>query len=375
MAADSPPGHASGLTDRRSECGTLDRLVSAVRAGESRVLVVHGEPGVGKTVLLDYLVMRAGGCRVVRAAGVQSEMELVFAGLHQLCASMLDRLEHLPVPQREALRTAFGISDGPAPDRFMVGLAVLNLLSEVAGERPLVCVVDDVQWLDQASAQALGFVARRLAADPVALVFGVRVPGQDLAGLPELSVEGLRYGDARALLDSALTGTLDAQVRDQIVAETRGNPLALLELPRGLTPAELAGFSLPGAVLLPDRVEESFRRQMEVLPVQTQRLLQLAAADPTGDPSLVWRAAGRLGLPAKAAVPALDAGLVEFGTRVRFRHPLMRSAAYQSASFSGRQQMHAILAEATDPVADPDRRAWHRAAATAGPDESVAAEL
>ena len=240
-------GRANGLMNRRGECAVLDQLVNAVRAGGSRVLVVRGEPGVGKSVLLDYLARGASDCRVVRAAGVESEMELAFAGLHQLLSPVLDRLERLPVPQREALRTAFGLSAGPAPDRFLVGLAVLGLLSEAAAERPLLCVVDDEQWLDRASVQALGFVARRLAAEPVGLVFAARVAGAELAGLPELAVEGLGEEDARALLDSALTGPLDARVRDLIVAETRGNPLALLELPRGLAPAELAGgFGLPG---------------------------------------------------------------------------------------------------------------------------------
>ena len=239
---------ATRLTDRDGERDVLDRLVDAVRAGESRVLVIRGDPGVGKTVLLDYLAGRAGGCRVARAAGVQSEMELAFAGLHQLCAPMLDHLDRIPVPQRDALRTALGLAAGPPPDRFLVGLAVLSLLSEVAGDQPLICLIDDEQWLDQASEQTLGFVARRLAADPVALVFSARDPGAELAGQPELVVEGLRADHARALLDSALAGPLDARVRDLIVAETRGNPLALLELPRGLTPAELAGgFGLPAA--------------------------------------------------------------------------------------------------------------------------------
>jgi DNA-binding CsgD family transcriptional regulator len=369
-------GGASGLTDRRTECGALDQLVGAVRAGGSRVLVVRGEPGVGKSALLDYLAGRAPGCRVVRAAGVESEMELAFAGLHQLLAPVLGHLKRLPGPQREALRTAFGLSAGPAPDRFLVGLAVLGLVSEVAGERPLVCVVDDEQWLDRASVQALGFAARRLAAEPVGLVFAAREAGTELAGLPELAVEGLGEDDARALLDAALPGSLDARVRDLIVAETRGNPLALLELPRGLAPAELAGgFGLPGAVSLPGRIEDSFRRQMEGLPEQTRRLLALAAADPSGDPLLVWRAAERLGIPVAAGAPARGAGLVEFGVRVRFRHPLARSAAYRSPSVQQLQEVHGALAEVTDSAADPDRRAWHRAQAAPGPDEDVAAEL
>ena len=343
--------------------------------------MVRGEPGVGKTVLLDYLAGRASGsgCRVVRAAGVQSEMELAFAGLHQLCAPMLDRAGSLPVPQRGALRTAFGLGAGPVPDRFLVGLAVLGLLSGAAGERPLICVVDDAHWLDGASAQALGFAARRLAADPVGLVFAARIPGQDMAGLAELVVEGLAERDARALLGSVLAGlagSLDARVRDRIIADAHGNPLALLELPRGLTPAQLTGgFGVSSAVPLDGRIEESFGRQLAALPVQSLRLVQLAAADPSGDAVLVWRAAGLLAIGAGAAGPAAEAGLAEFGARVRFRHPLVRSAAYRSASEAGRRELHGALAEATDPAADPDRRAWHRAQAAPGPDEDVAAEL
>jgi DNA-binding CsgD family transcriptional regulator len=369
-------GRAEGLTDRRSERDALDRLVAAVRGGQSRALVVRGDPGVGKTALLDYLARHASGCQVARASGVQSEMELAFAGLHQLCAPMLDRSGHLPAPQRDALRTAFGQAAGPPPDRFLVGLAVLSLLSEVAGERPLICLIDDEQWLDHASAQVLGFVARRLAADPVGLVFAAREPGGELDGLPELEVGGLRQSDARALLDSALAGPIDDRIRDRIVAETQGNPLALLELPRGLSPEELAGgFGLPGAVPLPERIEESFRRQLEALPAPSRRLLLLAAAEPYGDLPLIWRAAGRLGIPVQAAAPAVDAGLVEFGARVRFRHPLLRSASYRAAPVADRQAVHGALAEATDPQTAPERRAWHRAQAAAGPDEEVAAEL
>src|SRR5712691_10081134 len=369
-------GPAAGLTGRLSERRVLDRFAAGVRAGEGRALVVRGEPGVGKTVLLDYLAGRASGCLVARAAGVQSEMELAFAGLHQLCAPMLDHAESLPVPQREALRTAFGLSAGPVPDRFLVGLAVVGLLSETARERPLVCVVDDQHWLDHASAQALGFAARRLAADPVGLVFAARVPGEDVAGLPELVVEGLAGDDARALLESVLTGPLGARARDRIIADSHGNPLALLELPRGLTPAQLTGgFGVSSAAPLDGRIEESFGRQLEMLPAQTRRLVQLAAADPSGDPVLVWRAAGRLAIGAGAAGPAGRSGLAEFGARVLFRHPLVRSAAYRSASVQTRQELHGALAEATDPEVDPERRAWHRAQATPGPDEDVAAEL
>ncbi|MFD3440725.1 AAA family ATPase [Streptomyces sp. NPDC058685] len=367
---------AAELTGRRAECGALDRLIGAVRAGESRALVVHGEAGVGKTALLEYLAVQALGCRVARAAGVQSEMELAYAGLHQLCAPLLDRLGHLPAPQRDALRTAFGMSTGPTPDRFLVGLAVLSLLSEVAEKRPLICLIDDQQWLDHASAQVLAFVARRLGAESVGVVFAARGIGGDLAGIPELAVEGLREADARALLDAVLTGPIDARVRDQIVFETRGNPLALLELTRGPAPAELAGgFGLPGLGALSGSIEEKLLRQVGALPEQTRRLLQIAAADPSGDPALVWRAAARLGIGADAAAPAADADLAEFGTRVRFRHPLARSAAYRSASAGDRQQVHRALAEVTDQQLDPDRRAWHRAQASATPDEDVAGEL
>ena len=332
-------GRVTGLMDRLGERDALGRLIEAIRAGESRALVVRGDPGIGKTVLLDHLAGQASGsdCRVARAVGMQSEMELAFAGLHQLCAPLLSDAESLPVPQHDALRTAFGLAAGPPPDRFLVGLAVLSLLSEVAGERPLICVIDDEQWLDRASAQALGFAARRLGADPVGLVFAARDPGADLAGLPELEITGLGDSDARALLDSSLAAPLDARVRDLIIAETRGNPLALLELPRGLSPAELAGgFGLPGAAPLTGRIEDSFVRQLEALPDQTRRLLQLAAADPSGDRALVWRAARLLDIPVQAGTPAVEAGLVEFGGRVRFRHPLARSAAYRSASFADR---------------------------------------
>jgi DNA-binding CsgD family transcriptional regulator len=370
---------ATGLLDRHGERAAVDRVLDQARAGSSAVLVVRGEPGIGKTALLGYAAGRALGFRVVRAWGVESEMELAFAGLHQLCVPMLGRLDQLPGPQRDALAVAFGMREGQAPDRFLVGLAVLSLLAATAEDQPLACLVDDAQWLDQASVQCLAFAARRLLAEPVALIFAVREPGDDhreLAGLPGLAVTGLGDADARAVLASAVGGRLDVRVADLIVAETRGNPLALLELPRGLAPAELAGgFGLPGAAPLAGRIEASFACQLDALPDQTRRLLLLAAADPSGDRPLVWRAAGRLGIPVQAGAPAVEAGLVEFGTRVRFRHPLVRSAAYRSASFSERQRMHGALAEATDPIADPDRRAWHRAQAAAGPDEEVAAEL
>ena len=342
------------------------------------MLVVRGEAGVGKTALLEYVTQRASGCRIVRVVGVESEMELAFAGLHQLCAPMLDGLDGLPSPQRDALRAAFGLQDGAAPDRFLVALAVLSLLAEAAEAGPLVCLIDDAQWLDRASAQTLAFVARRLLAERIAMVFAVREPNDaaEFAGLPELLVEGIDDDDARALLASAIPGVLDERVRDQIVAETRGNPLALLELPRGLTPAELAGgFGLPDARPLASRVEETFVQRVRALPHETQRLLLVAAAEPVGDVSLLWRAAGQLGIRGSAGRAAEEAALIELGIRVRFRHPLVRSAAYRAAHFDDRQEVHRALAEATDPDTDPDRRAWHRAQAAPEPDEAVADEL
>ncbi len=349
-------------------------MTAAVRDGESGALVVWGEAGVGKTALLNYAVESASDLRVLRAAGVESEMELAFASLHQLCTPLLEHLAQLPAPQREALEIAFGTSAGTAPDRFFVGLAVLHLLSDAAAERPLLCVVDDAQWLDQASAQTLTFVARRLFADPIGLVFGAREPGEELRGLPELEVHGLRDGDARALLASALPFPLDEQVRDRIVAETSGNPLALLELPRGLTATELAGgFAFGDAALMSGRIEESFLRRVEALPEESRSLLLVAAAEPAGDPLLVWRAAETLGIDASAALD-VD-GLLSVDAPVRFRHPLVRSAAYRAASARDRRAAHQALAEATDPQTDPDRRAWHLGAATPRPDERVALEL
>jgi DNA-binding CsgD family transcriptional regulator len=356
------------LLGRLPERAALSQLLDAARAGRSGVLVMLGEPGVGKTALLDWAVESAAGLSVVRVAGVESEMELAFAALQQLCAPMLDKLDGLPDPQRDALGVAFGLSRGAAPDRFLVGLAVLSLLSEMAEQQPLLCVIDDAQWLDRASAQALTFVARRLLAEPVALVFATREQGEDFRGLPELLVGGLRDGDAQELLSTVVKGPMDERVRDRIVAETRGNPLALLELPH-----DVAGvLDVPG---LPGRIEDSFRRRLEVLPAATQRLMLIAAAEPAGEPALVWRAAERLGIEAEAVAPAADAGLLAIGERVTFRHPLVRSAVYRAASPPERRVAHQALAGATDPQADPDRRAWHRAQATLGPDEDVASEL
>jgi DNA-binding CsgD family transcriptional regulator len=367
---------AAFVVDRRAECAVLDRLVGKIRGRASQALVVHGEAGIGKTALLEHLTGNARGCQVIRAAGVQTEMELAFATLHQLCAPIQSHVGSLPAPQRDALRTAFGLSEGPPPGRFLVGLAMLSLLADAAAKRPLLCVVDDYQWVDHASAQVLAFVARRLGAESVGMVFGTRVHDAELAGLPELALTGLREADARTVLAAALTGPVDARVRDQIVAEARGNPLALLELPRSLPAAELAGgFGLPNAVSLPRDVEESFRLRVSALPEEARRLLVLAAADPAADAALVWQAAARLGIGAEAAEPVADAGLAEFGARVRFRHPLVRSVVYQAAPAADQRRAHGALADVTDPVLDPDRRAWHRAQATVLPDEDVAAEL
>jgi DNA-binding CsgD family transcriptional regulator len=370
----------TGLLDRRGERAAVDRLLDRARASNSAVLVVRGEAGIGKTVLLDYAASwaSASGFRVVRGWGVESEMELAFAGLHQLCVPLLGRLEQLPTPQRDALAVAFGMREGQAPDRFLVGLAVLSLLAATAEDQPLACVVDDAQWLDRASVQCLAFAARRLLAEPIALIFAVRGPGddQELAGMPGLTVAGLGLDDARTLLASAIGGRVDAQVRDRIVAETGGNPLALLQLPRGLGPGELAGgFWLPDPRPLASRIEDSFYRQFRSLPRQTRRLLLTAAAEPTGDVTLLWRAAELQGIPPDAAAAAETAGLVELGARVHFSHPLARSAVYQAAAPGDRRAAHRALAEATDPDADADRRAWHLAHAAPRPDETVAAEL
>ena len=369
---------SAGLIDRERERDVLEQLVAGVRAGQSRVLVLRGEAGVGKSALLRHLADAAEGCRIARAAGVESEMELAFAGLHALCAPMLGRLPHLPGPQRDALSTAFGLSAGPPPDRFLVGLAVLSLLADAAEERPLVCIVDDAQWLDRVSAETLAFVARRLLAERLGLVFAVRASSEFrvLDGLPELAVEGLGAADARQLLDATIRGQLDERVKARILVESSGNPLALIELPRGSTPAELAGgFGVPDARPLASRIEHTYLARIQTLPRDAQLLLLTAAAEPVGDANLLWRAAERLGIGGEAGRSAEAAGLIVLGAHVRFPHPLVRSAVYRAADAGDRGDVHLALAESTDPVQDPDRRAWHRAHATATPDEAVAAEL
>src|ERR1700722_19203604 len=363
---------------RAREREVLDSLLDRVRASESAALVIRGEAGIGKTALIRYCARQASGCRLVQIAGVESEMELPFAALHQLCAPMLSGLAALPEPQERALRVAFGLATGTAADRFVVGLAVLSLLAENAAARPLVCLVDDAQWLDEASFQVLGFVGRRLMAESVTLLFAVREAAGEriFPGLPALAVEGLTDEDARGLLTAAVPGQLDERVRDRIVAETRGNPLGLLELARGMSEAELAGgfVGLPQASL-PGHLQDHYLRRVRVLPGPAQQLMLLAAADPTGDATLLWRAAQTLGLGPDAAAAADEGQLLNIGSRVRFRHPLVRSAAYVAGSPEDRRAAHLTLATATDAHTDPERRVWHLAAAATEPDEDVATAL
>ncbi len=363
---------------RVRERQALDHLLENVRGGESAVRVLRGEAGIGKTALLRYCARQAAGCRVAQIAGVESELALPWAALHQLCAPLLGELPALPEPQQDALRLAFGTASGRAPDRFLVGLAVLGLLAEATAQRPMVCLVDDAQWLDDASTQVLGFVARRLLGESVALLFAVREAGDErrFPGLPAMTVQGLTDDDARALLTAAVPGHLDQQVRDRIVADTRGNPLALLELVNGMSKPELAGgFAVPPGAPLPGQLQDQYLRRVRALAEPTQRLMLLAAADPTGDATLVWRASRTLGIGRQAAAEAASQQLLEIGARVQFWHPLVRSAAYAAGSPQDHRAAHRALAEATDARADPERRVWHLAAATSGPDEDVAAEL
>jgi DNA-binding CsgD family transcriptional regulator len=364
---------AQELLGRESERVRLDEMIAALRSGESRVLILRGDPGIGKSALLDYAASEAADVRVLRAAGVESEMELPFAALHQLCAPVLDGLPGLPAPQRGALETVFRMRAGVPPDHFLVGLAALSLLSAASETRPLLCVVDDAQWLDRASAQVFGLVARRLLAESIALLFATREAGPELTGLPEMDVDGLRDRDAHSLLDTVTYAGLDRRISDRIVAETHGNPLALLELPRGLTVTQMAGgLGLLNAETLPGRIEESFLDRVRQLPEPNRLLLLVAAADPLGDPDVVRRAADELGA---ATADGTDGLLTIDATRVAFRHPLVRSAVYRMASAGDRRRVHLALAEVTDPKDAPDRRAWHLASAATGPDEAVAAEL
>ncbi len=363
--------------DRTTERNALDGLLDDARQGRSAVLVLRGEAGVGKTALLRYTAERASGFRVIEIAGIEAEMELPFAGLHQICAPLLDAMPAIPAHQQAALQVALGLAAGETPDRFLVGLAALGLLCSVAEEKPLLCLVDDVQWLDRATEHVLGFVGRRLLAEPVALVLAVRDPSAEpgLAGLPDIQIGGLANEDAQALLASVVPGLLDERVRDRIVAETGGNPLALLELPRGMSAAELGGgFAPPATGALSRQMEEHYVRRLDAMPEATRRLMLLAAADPVGDATLLWRAAQVLGIDT-AAAPTASGELIEIGARVRFRHPLVRSAVYGAAADDERRAVHRALEAATDPEVDPDRRAWHRAHAATAPDDEVADEL
>lgn len=366
------------LRGRQRHCATLELLIESARLGRSGVLVIRGEAGIGKSALLEYVRTVASGVRVLRVAGVESEMELAYAGLHQLCSPLLADLDKLPEPQAVALGTAFGLRSGRPPDRLLMGLSLLTLLSEAAQQEPLLCLVDDAQWLDQASIRALTFVARRIDAESLLLIFAARTDTADesLSRLPELVLEGLGMSDAAALMEAASTGPLDERVRRRILAESHGNPLALVELPRWSTSAELAfGGELHRSRTLTTRMEQGFRRQLVMLPHETRQLLVIASADPLGDPALLWRAAALCDIPPEAIIPAQTAGLIVVSDGVRFRHPIVRSVVYRFAGVTERQSAHHALALVTDAGLDPDRRAWHRAHAATAPDESVAAEL
>ncbi|HEX3361866.1 MAG TPA: AAA family ATPase, partial [Solirubrobacterales bacterium] len=372
------PDAVYALRGRAVELAALERLLDAARAGHGGALVLQGEAGLGKTALLQFASDYATGFLTLRTEGAEFELELPFAALHQLCLPALDRLERLPGPQRDALTAAFGLRAAPAPDAFMVGAGLTSLLSEVASEGPLLCVLDDAQWLDQVSAQALAFAARRIDGERIAMLFARRDAGSGgaLQGLPRLELEGIDEDDARALLAGEVHVALDVDVVDRIIDEARGNPLALLELPRGERPPDLAGaFALSGRQTVSATIEESFRRRIERLPADSRRLLLLAAAEPLGQLSLLRAAAQRLGLELEAVVPAEADGLIEFGRQVRFRHPLARSAVYRAATPAERREAHQALGQVTDRERDLDRRSWHLALASAGPDEAVALDL
>jgi DNA-binding CsgD family transcriptional regulator len=374
-------GVANGrsLVNRVDETAALHALLDAVRLGMSGTLVLRGEAGIGKTALLERAVASASDFRVVRALGIESEMELGFAGLHQLVGPFLPQLDRLPSPQHDALASAFGLMAGRPRDRFQVGLATLTLLADAASEQPLLCVVDDTQWLDLESAEVLAFVARRLVADRIALLFAVREPAErrvPLSGLPELHIGGLLAEDVRSLLATIVAGPLDGQVSERIISETGGNPLAILELTAELTPHQLlSAAQLPAPLPIGSRLQQRFLRQVGDLPADTQTFLLLAAAEALGDPAVVWRAARQLGLDRNAVAAAEAKRLLVVGPRIAFRHPLIRSAIYHGALPAERRRMHEALAAANDAITDPDRRAWHRSAAAVAPDEDVAAEL
>jgi DNA-binding CsgD family transcriptional regulator len=366
------------LLGRMEERQRLADLLGSAREGHGGAVVLRGEAGIGKSALLEDLADKAQDFRICRAVGVESEMELAFAGLQQLCGPVIDRLADLPTRHRDALEKVFGLSTGSPPDRFLVGMAVLDLVATVAQGQPLMWLVDDAQWLDRSSIETLGFAGRRLPGERIVIVIAARDNSEhaDLAELPQIRLEGLSTDDAGKLLDSVVTGPTDPPVRERIIAETRGNPLALLELPRAWTTAEVVeGLSVSARVPLTGHLERAFAKRLGELPPDTQTLLALAAAEPKGDLALLWAAAQQLGLDWSAAAPAEAAGLIEFGRRVYFRHPLVRSAAYRAAPVHKRLEVHRALAEVTDPIRDADRRAWHRASSTVAHDEGIAAEL
>ncbi|HVM66936.1 MAG TPA: AAA family ATPase, partial [Acidimicrobiales bacterium] len=368
------------LIDRDVEKRELGTLLVSLREGLSAARVLRGEAGIGKTALLEYVVASAPDMHVSRVAGTESEIDLGFAALHQLLAPFLPRLERLPAPQRAALGSAFGLIEGPAPSLFLVGLATLTLLADEAAQRPLLCVIDDAQWLDQGSAHVLGFVARRLFADRIGMLFALRDPidgDAAFAGLSELRVGGLIDDDARKLLDAVTAGRLDHQTAARIIAASQGNPLALMELGEELLAGGVSrgAAQLAGPLPLGPRLEARFLSRVKTLPQDTQTLLLLAAAEQYGDSTALWRAAEHLGVgPEAADLPELD-HLIAFEPAVSFRHTLVRSAVYHGASGPARRRAHEALALALDPERDPDRRAWHLAAATVAPDEHVAAQL
>jgi DNA-binding CsgD family transcriptional regulator len=365
------------ILDRRDERQQLANALRVAREGRGGAVVIRGEAGIGKSALLDDLADNAPDFCVCRVLGVESEMELPYAALQRLSEPIIDRLVDLDQCHQDALETAFGRAGGAPPDGFLVGMAVLGLVASAAGVNPVMWVVDDAQWLDRASVQTIGFVSRRLRTERVVIAMAARDTSDDgdLAGLPELRLGGLGVDDAGELFDS-VAGPVDAAVRARILAEARGNPLALLELPRAWTTAEVVeGLSGSDRVPLSGKLELAFATRLAELPPETQTLLALAAAEPKGDPALLWSAAERLGLDWSAAAPAEFAGLIEFGHRVYFRHPLVRAAAYRSAPVHERLAAHRALAEVTDPVRDADRRVWHRANSTVTHDESIAIEL
>jgi DNA-binding NarL/FixJ family response regulator len=364
------------LLGRRAERAAIDRVLDAARSGFSGTVVLRGGPGVGMSTLLQYAVASAPDLRVCGIAGVESEISMEFGGLHQLLVPFLPRLDGLPPPQRSALRVAFGQEAGPPPERFLVGLAALTLLSQAAEEQPLLCIIDDAHWLDPESAQVLGFVARRLCADRVGFIAAVGEPAAQrvFEQLPTITVDGLPDAEARELLTSVAAGALNAQAVDRILADTRNNPLALVELGTEYTADQLSGRAVqPEPLPLGQRLQEHFLRQVRSLPPDAQAFALLAAADPGGDRARLWRAAVQAGIdPDAASAETAGAGVLEFpGNAVRFRHPLLRSAVYHGANAADRRQAHRAWSEA----GLPDLRVWHLAAAAVIPDEELAAEL